>query len=162
MSKPQGYCIEQEAYSLRSWVPSSLRWDVESYNQRIRCSVICMWSQHVRTAFASPQSSMTSSRESELEPGDPCRLLHFSTPSNLACAHVHQDNVFGRPNGTGAMPAIMEKSHTGDRRAVCNASCCGKRYTSFLPTSAQGIGSVQATVNFSRCIGLRRLSFSLG
>ena len=142
--------------------PGPLRWNVDTYNRRIRCSVTCMRSQHIRAAFASPQSSMTSSRESELEPGDPYRLLHFSTLSNLACAHVHQDNVFGRPNGTGAMPAIMEKSHTGDRRAVCNALCCGKRYTSFLPTSARGIGSVQVTANFSQCIGHRRLSFSLG
>lgn len=142
--------------------PGPLRWNIDTYNQRIRFFVTCMWSQHVRTAFASPQSSMTSSRESELEPGDPCRLLHFSTPSNLACARVHQDNVFGRPNGTGAMAVMMGKSHTGDRRAVCNALCRGKRYISLLPTGAQGIGSSQATVNFSQCIGHRRLSFSLG
>ena len=141
--------------------PGPLRWNVDTYNRRIRCSVTCMRSQHIRAAFASPQSSMTSSRESELEPGDPCRLLHFSTPSNLACAHVHQDNVFGRPNGTKAMAAMMEKSHTGDRRAVCNVPYCGKRYTSLLPTSTQGIDSAQATVSFSRCIGLRQLCFSL-
>jgi hypothetical protein len=42
----------------------------DAHNQRIPSSITCMWSRHVVQRL---RSSMTSSREAELEPGDPCR-----------------------------------------------------------------------------------------